>query len=172
MSLSLTLSKFYTIFRSFHSWLWTSKWWPGYKALIRYLPNLSFAYFVQTSNKNIVWNVVKSSKKDIRMLLIYDVLLVHLVGFSGMPLWSSYFGGNILERVGKVPVGVNSSSVGGWWIVWTPVVQRKNRNLSKWWEQTETLQQKRLAVISRKAVSQNTKRVLSSLIKFFHVKSC
>ena len=39
--------------------------------------------------------------------------------------------------VGSIPVGGNSPSI-GWWIVRPSVIQHKERNLTKYWEPTET----------------------------------
>ena len=44
------------------------------------------------------------------------------------------------NSVGSIPVEGNSPSRGGW-IVWTPAVQHKERNLSKYWHLTDATYQ-------------------------------
>ena len=42
-----------------------------------------------------------------------------------------------LNGVDSIPVGGNSPSIGEW-IVWPPVIQHKDRSLTKYWDLTET----------------------------------
>ena len=45
-------------------------------------------------------------------------------------------GAKFWNSVGSIPVKVNRPSIGGW-IVWPPVIQHKERSLTKYWDLPE-----------------------------------
>ena len=62
---------------------------------------------------------------------------ITLSWYSDMHLQSNYFGNQYLERCGFNTSWGNSLSIGGW-IMWLSVIQHKEKDLTKYWDLTET----------------------------------
>ena len=60
-----------------------------------------------------------------------------MAGCSGMHQHPATLEAEFQNVVSSIPVGGGSPSISDW-IVWPPIIQHKERNLTKYWDPTET----------------------------------